>query len=76
MKNHCFTWNNFTKKNHKSKFKYIMEYLKQRIRDVYDFPKKGIVLRISPHFSKIHAVCISSAGTFPNFTATKVLLKL
>lgn len=45
MKNHCFTWNNFTKKNHKSKFKYIMEYLKQRIRDVYDFPKKGIVFK-------------------------------
>ena len=40
----CFTWNNRFIQNNNFKY-YKMEYVKSKIRDVIDFPQKGIVFK-------------------------------
>ena len=48
-----------------------MEYIKSRVRDVMDFPQKGIVFKDLTTVSKIPEHYTLSGGTFRNFTATK-----
>ncbi len=48
-----------------------MEYIKSKIRDVYDFPSKGVLFRDLTTAFKTPVPCTSSAGTFRSCTATK-----